>query len=66
MKIKTKKAAAKRFRMSATGLVKFKRAGLRHNTGKVSRKAKRRRRQAGELGLRDTWHVAGVLPYGAR
>lgn len=66
MKIKTKKSAAKRFRLTATGKVKFKRAGLRHNTGKVRRKTKRRRRSAGQLGLRDTWHVHGSLPYGAR
>ena len=36
MKLKTKKAAAKRFSFTATGKVKFKRTGKRHNLGNKS------------------------------
>ena len=36
MKMKTKKAAAKRFSFTATGKVKFKRANKRHNLGSKS------------------------------
>ncbi|RYZ64133.1 MAG: 50S ribosomal protein L35, partial [Proteobacteria bacterium] len=40
MKLKTKKAAAKRFSFTATGKVKFKRTNKRHNLGNKSAKRK--------------------------
>ena len=66
MKIKQKsnKAAAKRFKITATGRVKFKRAGLRHNLGNKSRKRKQDLRSKGVLFQGDVWHIEGCLPYG--
>jgi large subunit ribosomal protein L35 len=43
-KKKTKKAAAKRFRITASGLVKYKRCGGGHLLSSKSRKRKRRLR----------------------
>lgn len=44
-KTKNKKAAVKRFyKISANGKIKFKRAGLRHNTGKKKRSLKQEKR----------------------
>jgi large subunit ribosomal protein L35 len=40
-KMKTKKAAKKRFRVTGGGKVRFQRAGLRHNLEKVSGKEQR-------------------------
>ena len=40
-KMKTKKAAKKRFRMTGTGKVRFQRSGMRHNLEKMSRKEQR-------------------------
>lgn len=65
MKLKTKKAAAKRFKLTATGKMKYKKAGLRHNTGKMSRNIKRKRRKAGYAFDGDMGHVERCLPYGA-
>jgi large subunit ribosomal protein L35 len=46
-KMKTKRAAAKRFKLTATGKVKVKKAGLRHILTKKSRNLKRDKRKAG-------------------
>ena len=43
-KIKTKKSAAKRFRVTASGKVRFYSAFLRHNTFKRPQKMKRQNR----------------------
>ena len=40
-KMKTRKAAAKRYRVSANGKVRFKKQGLRHILTKKSRSRKR-------------------------
>jgi large subunit ribosomal protein L35 len=40
-KMKTKRAAKKRFKLTATGKVRFQRAGLRHNLEKKSGKVQR-------------------------
>jgi large subunit ribosomal protein L35 len=66
MKMKTKKAAAKRFSFTATGKVKFKRTHKRHNLG--SRKAASRKlklRGAGYLFSGDIRHIEKCLPYGS-
>ncbi len=66
MKIKTKKAAAKRFQITATGKVKFKKAGHRHNLGK--RKSPGRKmdmRKDGYLFAGDAQHIFKCLPNGA-
>jgi len=65
-KMKTKKAAAKRFKFTATGKVKFKRAGKRHNLGHKNSKAKLALRKGGILTDGDVKHVEECLPYGSR
>ena len=47
MKLKSKKAAAKRFSFTATGKVKFKRTNKRHNLGNKSPGRKLKLRKAG-------------------
>jgi large subunit ribosomal protein L35 len=66
MKLKTKKAAAKRFKFTATGKVKVKRANKRHLLQNKSAKAKRRLRAGGYLFDGDVRHVEKCLPYGLR
>ena len=46
-KMKTKKSAAKRFTLTATGKVKYKKMNLRHILTKKSSKRKRKLRKAG-------------------
>lgn len=66
MKIKTKKAAAKRFSFTATGKVKFKRTNKRHNMGNKNAARKLKLRAAGYLFDGDVKHVEKCLPYGSR
>jgi large subunit ribosomal protein L35 len=65
MKMKTKKSAAKRFSLTATGKVKIKKAGLRHNLGSKSRQEKVAKRKIGYLSSSDVKHAYGCLPYGS-
>jgi len=65
MKQKTKKAAAKRFRFTATGKVKIKRSHLRHILTKKSAGSKLKKRGAAYLTSKgDVQHVEECLPYG--
>ncbi len=64
-KLKTKKAAAKRFSFTATGKVKFKRAGKRHNLGHKNSKAKLALRKGGYVFQGDVKHVEECMPYGS-
>lgn len=64
MKMKTKKAAAKRFKFTATGKVKFKKAGKRHILTGKSAKSKLGKRSAGYLFPGDANHVIKCMPYG--
>ncbi len=64
MKQKTKKAAAKRFSFTATGKVKFKRAGKRHNMGNKSAKRKLKARAGGIVFSGDQQHIEECMPYG--
>lgn len=66
MKLKTKKAAAKRFKFTATGKVKFKRAGKRHGLGNKSASSKLKKRKAGLLFDGDARHIHKCLPYGSK
>jgi large subunit ribosomal protein L35 len=65
-KMKTKKAAAKRFSFTATGKVKFKRAGKRHNLGHKSPGQKLGLRKAGYVFEGDVRNVERCLPYGSK
>lgn len=66
MKLKTKKAAAKRFSFTATGKVKFKRAGKRHNLGHKNSGAKLKLRKGGYVFEGDIKHVEKCMPYGSK
>ena len=65
MKLKTKKAAAKRFSFTATGKVKFKRAGKRHGLGNKSSARKLKLRSTGYIFSGDVRHIEKCLPYGS-
>ena len=63
-KMKTKRAAAKRFRHLGSGRFKYKKTNRRHNMSKKSRK---RLRTLGETGIVkdvDQKHVENMMPYG--
>ena len=64
-KLKTKRSAVKRFRMTGTGKIKAGKAGRRHNLslGK-NRKRKRHLRKSEVLTRRDEKHLKKALPYG--
>lgn len=62
-KMKTRKAAAKRYKVSATGKVKYKKQGLRHILTKKSTKRKRGLRHAGILSASETKKAKTLLPY---
>lgn len=66
MKMKTKKAAAKRFSFTATGKVKFKRANKRHGLGNKTSARKLKLRKGGILFEGDVRHVEKCMPYGSR
>lgn len=65
-KLKTKKAAAKRFKFTATGKVKFKRTKKRHGLSNKSAKTKLKLRKGGIVFQGDERHVRECLPYGSR
>jgi large subunit ribosomal protein L35 len=60
-KKKTNKAAAKRFKKTATGKLKYHKAGSGHLLGGKSRKRKRKLRTAGTLSKTETKRVQGML-----
>jgi len=62
-KLKTKKSAAKRFRMQAGGGIKRTRAFLRHILTKKSTKRKRHLRGTTAVHGADTRAVRRMLPY---
>lgn len=63
MKVKTKKAAAKRYRVMGSGRVKAGQAGKRHNTGKKRSKRTRNLRKIVTVNDSDIVNVRRVLPY---
>lgn len=64
-KMKTRKAAAKRYKVSATGKIIVSRAGVRHLAAGSSRKSRRQRKGMAAVDKRD-WPMAhAVLPYGS-
>jgi large subunit ribosomal protein L35 len=62
-KMKTKRAAAKRFKITASGKVKIKKANLRHILTKRSRNLKREKRKAGYLVPTDAANMKKMVPY---
>ncbi len=63
-KLKTKKAAAKRFRITGKGKVKRKKAFTRHMLTKKPRKRKRGLRKAGLVKKADLKKIKKLMPYG--
>ena len=62
-KMKTHTGSAKRFRLTKSGKVKFKRNGLRHILSSKSPKRKRSLRKDGFLAGGDAKSVKKLLPY---
>ncbi len=63
-KMKTKKAAAKRFSLTGTGKVKYKKMNLRHILTKKTTKRKRGLRKNGTLDPVSTYAIKKtLLPY---
>jgi large subunit ribosomal protein L35 len=64
-KMKTKKSAAKRYSLTGSGKVKYKKMNLRHILTKKSTKRKRGLRHAGILAPAQTYQIKKkLLPYG--
>ncbi|OGQ21779.1 MAG: 50S ribosomal protein L35 [Deltaproteobacteria bacterium RIFCSPLOWO2_02_FULL_44_10] len=63
-KLKTRKAAAKRFRVTASGKIKRKRSKLRHILTNRTPKQKRRLRRGGYIADVDVPAMKKLLPYG--
>lgn len=61
-KIKTKRAAAKRFKITGSGRIKRGQAGARHNTGKKRSKSMRNLGGAKILDRTNERSVLGSLP----
>lgn len=62
-KLKTHRGAAKRFKVTATGKVLRRRAGLRHILTSKRRKRKRKLGQAALVSEADAANVRRMLPY---
>ncbi|MFZ4713506.1 MAG: 50S ribosomal protein L35 [Bacteriovoracaceae bacterium] len=62
-KMKTKRSAAKRFKLTATGKVKFQKAFKRHILSKKSTTSKRKKRLAGYVHNANMMLTLGTLPY---
>ena len=64
-KMKTKRAAAKRFSLTGSGTVKYKKMNLRHILTKKATKRKRQLRSSGILSEAESAKVRKqMLPYG--
>jgi large subunit ribosomal protein L35 len=65
-KMKTKKAAAKRYHTTGTGKVRYKKQGLRHILTKKNAKRKRRLRLPAILSHVEEKRVKQLLPYAGK
>lgn len=62
-KMKTRKSAAKRYSVTGTGKVRYKKQGLRHILTKKSTKRKRQLRKTGILSPAEAKKIKNILPY---
>ena len=62
-KIKTRRGAAKRFKVTGTGKVRRKQAYLRHILSTKTRKQKRRLRQPTLVAATDVKAIKRMIPY---
>lgn len=63
-KMKTHKSAAKRYKITAGGKIKYKKQGLRHILTKKTTKRKRNLRHPGVLSAVEARRAKTLLPYG--
>jgi large subunit ribosomal protein L35 len=63
IKMKSNSSAKKRFKLTANGRVKRKKAYLRHNLGAKSSSAKRKLRRGGYISKTQEHQVKAMLPY---
>jgi large subunit ribosomal protein L35 len=64
LKMKSNSGAKKRFKLTASGRIKRKRAYLRHNTGLRPRGPKRKLRRTGYIFKTQEHQIKAMLPYG--
>lgn len=64
LKMKTNSGAKKRFKLTAKGRVKRKRAFLRHNLGHKTSGVKRKLRRTGYIFKTQEHQIKAMLPYG--
>ena len=62
-KMKTKRAAAKRFKVTATGKIKYKKAHLRHLLVNKSKRGKKDKGTPGYVNPGDYHNAAMCIPY---
>ena len=62
-KTKTRKSAAKRYKVTGTGKIKYSKQGRRHILTKKSSKRKRRLGQRGTLSAVEVKRAKKLLPY---
>lgn len=62
-KLKTRKSAAKRFKVTGSGKIVFCGAGHRHHMEKKSSRRKRRQLSLGVMSKEDSKNVKALLPY---
>ena len=62
-KMKTKRSAAKRFSVTATGKIKFKKSHLRHLLVNKSKRAKKDKGNSGYVHPGDYKNAANCIPY---
>ncbi len=62
-KMKTKKSASKRYHITGTGKVRYKKQGLRHILTKKNAKRKRRLRLSSTLSPVEEKRVKQLMPY---
>ena len=62
-KLKTKKAAAKRFKITGTGKLKRNKSNTQHILGKKSRKRKRNLRKQTTVDQTNVKNMKKILPY---
>ena len=62
-KMKTNKGVAKRFKITASGKIKRRKAGTRHILTSKSSSRKRGMRKAAYVGKTDAHHIKKMLPY---
>ena len=63
LKLKTNRAAAKRFKATGTGKLKRSHAGMAHILGKKSQKRKRNLRKSGTVDKSNEKQMKRLLPY---